>query len=49
LRSHLGRIPRYDTGKSRRDLGLTYRDPADSLRDTLADLVRWGQIADPKG
>jgi dihydroflavonol-4-reductase len=44
LRSHLGRVPRYDTAKSRRDLGLVYRAPADSVRDTLADLARWGHI-----
>lgn len=47
LRSHLGRVPRYDTAKSRRDLGLVYRPAAQSLSDTLADLVKWGHIAAP--
>lgn len=45
LRSHLGRVPHYDNAKSRRDLGIHYRPAADSLRDTLADLARWGHIA----
>ena len=48
LRSHLGRVPRYDTAKSRLDLGLEYRPAAESLRDTLADLVKWGHIAPPR-
>lgn len=45
LRSHLGRVPRYDAGKSTRDLGLIYRPVAETLRDTLADLARWGHIS----
>jgi dihydroflavonol-4-reductase len=45
LRSHLGRVPQYDTSKSQRDLGISYRPAAESLRDTLADLARWGHIA----
>lgn len=48
LRSHLGRVPRVDTSKSRRDLANAFRHPEESLADTLADLVRWGHI-DPPG
>lgn len=44
LRTHLGRHPRFDTTRSRTVLGLTYRSPAVALRDTLADLARWGHI-----
>jgi dihydroflavonol-4-reductase len=47
LRTHLGRHPRLDAAKSRRMLGLSYRDPRETLRDTLADLARWGHIARP--
>jgi len=47
LRSHLGRAVRYDNGKIRRELGVTFRPLDDSLRDTLADLVRWGHVAPP--
>jgi dihydroflavonol-4-reductase len=47
LRTHLGRHPRFDTSKLRRDLGIVLRPPAESVRDTLADLVRWGHIAAP--
>jgi dihydroflavonol-4-reductase len=49
LRTHLGRHPRFDNGKSRRELGITYRSPDTALSDTLADLVRWGHIDPPTG
>ena len=45
LRTHLGRVPQYDAAKSQRDLGIAYRPAADALRDTLADLARWGHIS----
>ncbi len=45
LRSHLGRIVRYDNRKVRADLGIEFRPLTDSLRDTVADLVRWGHVA----
>jgi dihydroflavonol-4-reductase len=46
IRSHIGRVPRVDTTKIRRDLGVTFRPVEDSIRDTLADLARWGHIAE---
>jgi dihydroflavonol-4-reductase len=45
LRTHLGRKVRFDNGKIRRELGLTFRPVEDSITDTLADLARWGHIA----
>ena len=47
LRTHLGRVPRFDHSKSVRDLGLRYRTPETSIRDTLADLAKWGHIPEP--
>ena len=44
LRTHLGRTPRYDTGKIRRELGMTFRPAAESLLDTMRDLERWGHL-----
>jgi dihydroflavonol-4-reductase len=44
LRTHLGRIPRFDNSKIRNDLGITFRDPESSIRDTAADLIRWGHV-----
>jgi len=44
LRSHLGRVVRYDNAKIRRDLGLAFRPLDDSIRETVADLARWGQV-----
>ena len=44
LRSHLGRVPAYDTGKIRRELGLEFRPVRTSVLDTLEDLRRRGLI-----
>ncbi|MBX9881489.1 MAG: NAD-dependent epimerase/dehydratase family protein [Sphingomonas sp.] len=44
LRSHLGRVPRVDTAKIRRELSMAFRPVEQSIRDTLADLARWGHI-----
>jgi dihydroflavonol-4-reductase len=44
LRTHVGRVPRYDTGKIRRELGLEFRSAEASVLDTLADLARWGHV-----
>lgn len=44
LRSHLGRVPRYDTTKIRRDLGLAFLDVDTAILDTCRDLVRWGHV-----
>ncbi|MGQ3356291.1 MAG: SDR family oxidoreductase [Phreatobacter sp.] len=44
LRSHVGRAPRYDTTKIRRDLGLSFRDIRQSIVDTVADMTRWGHV-----
>ncbi|MDX2090695.1 MAG: aldehyde reductase [Kofleriaceae bacterium] len=45
LRTHVGRVPRYDTTKVRSELGLTFRPVTESILDTLADLERWGHLA----
>ena len=45
LRTHVGRTPRYDTGKIRRDLGLRFRPAQETILETLADLDRWGHLA----
>lgn len=44
LRTHLGRIPRFDNSKIRSDLAMTFRPAGQSLLDTAADLVRWGHV-----
>ena len=44
LRSHLGRVVRYDNSKVQRELSLRFRPLEESLGDTLADLVRWGHV-----
>ena len=48
LRTHIGRVPAFDNGKIRRELGLAFRPLADSMVDTLADLVRWQHLPDKR-
>lgn len=44
LRTHVGRVPRYDTSKIRRELGMTFRPAATSILETLDDLARQGHV-----
>jgi dihydroflavonol-4-reductase len=48
LRTHVGRIPRFDNGKIRRDLGMQFRDVRQTILETVADLDRWGHLARPR-
>ena len=45
LRTHVGRVPRYDTTKIRGELGMTFRSASASILDTMADLAKWGHVA----
>lgn len=45
LRTHIGRVPRFDHGKIVRELGLAFTPLRDSVLDTVADLERWGHLA----
>jgi len=42
IRTHLGRVPRFDNGKIQRELGVQFTDIDVTLRDAVDDLVRWG-------
>ena len=44
LRTHVGRVPRYDTGKIRRELGMQFRPLEETIVDTMTDLQRWGHL-----
>jgi dihydroflavonol-4-reductase len=44
LRTHVGRVPRYDTSKVRRDLGIQFRPLEETIADTMTDLERWGHL-----
>jgi dihydroflavonol-4-reductase len=44
LRTHVGRVPRYDTTKIQRELGIRFRTVEQSVLDTMADLQRWGHL-----
>jgi dihydroflavonol-4-reductase len=47
LRTHVGRTPRFDNGKIQRELGLHFRPLEATIRDTVADLVRWQHVSPP--
>lgn len=44
LRTHVGRVPRFDHSKIERELGLVFRPLSESVLDTLADLKKWGHL-----
>ena len=44
LRTHVGRVPRYDTSKIQRELGLSFRRVRESVGDTIIDLQRWKHL-----
>ena len=44
LRTHLGKVMRYETSKVRRELGLTFRPARDSVLDAVASLKQWGYL-----
>ena len=44
LRTHIGRVPRYDTNKIEKELGVKFRPTETSILDTLDDMARWGHV-----
>lgn len=44
LRTHIGRTPRFDTRKIKQQLGLQFRSIDETIRDTVADVVRQGHV-----
>jgi dihydroflavonol-4-reductase len=44
LRTHLGKVMRYDTSKVRRELGLAFRPARESVLAAVESLVRWGHL-----
>jgi dihydroflavonol-4-reductase len=44
LRTHLGRVPRFDNSKVKTELGISFRPVRESIKDTLIDLAKWGHI-----
>ena len=44
LRTHVGRAPHYDTSKIQRELGMKFRPVAQTILETMDDLVRWKHL-----
>ena len=47
LRTHVGRVPRYDTSKIVRELGMTFRPARETVLDAARDLARWRHVPSP--
>lgn len=45
LRTHIGRVPAFDTARTRADLDMAFRDVRRSVADTVLDFQRWGHVA----
>jgi dihydroflavonol-4-reductase len=45
MRTHLGKVMRYDNGRIRHDLGLEFRPVRESVIATVEDLQRWGHLS----
>ncbi len=48
LRTHVGRVPRFDHSKIERELGLAFRPLPQSILDTVTDLKKWGHLGEPR-
>ncbi|HJK92477.1 MAG TPA: SDR family oxidoreductase [Polyangiaceae bacterium LLY-WYZ-15_(1-7)] len=44
LRTHIGRVPRFDHAKIVDELGLAFRPLEESILETMDDLVKWGHL-----
>lgn len=44
LRTHVGRVPRFDHSKIERDLGLSFRPIDRTILDTMSDLRAWKHV-----
>jgi dihydroflavonol-4-reductase len=44
LRTHVGRVPRFDARKAREELGVSFRPTRDTVVETARDLERHGHI-----
>jgi len=49
LRTHLGRTPRFNNNKIRRELGVAFRDVDATIMETAHDLMKRGHIARAQG
>jgi dihydroflavonol-4-reductase len=49
LRTHLGRVLRFNNSKARTALGIDFRPVPQSIKDTLIDLSQWKHIPEARG
>ena len=49
LRTHVGRVPRFDNAKIQKELGLRFRPIEDTILETVADVVQQGHVPAKSG
>lgn len=47
MHNHIGNPSLLDNAKIVADLDVTFVDPVDTLKDTMADMVKWGHVSPP--
>lgn len=47
MHSHIGNPNLQDNSKIVADLGMTFMDPVDTIKDTMSDMVKWGHLPPP--
>jgi dihydroflavonol-4-reductase len=48
IRTHIGRVPRFDNAKIKRELHLEFRPLTETIVDTMNDLGKWGHVPSAK-
>ena len=48
IRTNIGRTSRYDNGKIKRELGISFMPVKESIIETIKDLVQWGHLTPQK-
>jgi dihydroflavonol-4-reductase len=48
LRTHIGRVPRFDHAKIVNDLGLEFRSVDESIVEACHDLAKWEHVKSPQ-
>lgn len=48
IHRNIGSVTLADNSKIKRDLGMTFRDLAQSIREAVDDMIMWGHLAKPE-
>lgn len=48
MRSHIGRDMRYDNAKVKKELGITFIEARQSIKETVEDLIKWQHLEEKR-